>query len=127
MRPSLILLAAAVFAGALVPATTALAQSGDGDGRAIYLKHCRTCHGTTGKPTKQALRENPKMPTLDVALLSKLSDDSLVAIVTNGKGEGMKPFKGKLTAADIAAVAKYARTLAKPPAPTGAGSADPRR
>lgn len=118
MRPFLII-AAAVFAGSLIPASTARAQASNGDGRAIYLKQCRTCHGTTGKPTKQALRENPKMPTLDAALLSKLSDDSLVAVITNGKGEGMKPFKSKLKADEIAAVAKYVRTLVASPPPEG--------
>lgn len=126
MRTFLIF-AAAVVASSLIPASTALAQTSNGDGRAIYLKHCRTCHGTTGKPTKQALRENPKMPTLDAALLSKLSDDSLVAIVTNGKGEGMKPFKSKLSTAEIVAAAKYLRILANPPAPPETGSGDPRR
>lgn len=116
MRPFLIL-AAAVIAGSFIPASSAVAQGSDGDGRAIYLKSCRTCHGTKGTPTKQALRENPKMPTLDSTLLSKLSDDSLVTIITKGKGEGMKPFKGKLSADEIAAVAKYVRELVSSPKP----------
>lgn len=84
------------------------------DGRALYLKNCRSCHGTTGRPSKQALRETPKIPTIDQEFLSGRSDDSLTVVVTRGTGKDMKSFKEKLTAQEIDAVVKYVRTLGTP-------------
>lgn len=85
------------------------------DGKALYLKNCRSCHGTTGTPSKQALRETPKIAKLDQAFLAARSDDSLRVVIANGAGKDMKPFKEKLTAQEIDAVVKYLRTLGVPP------------
>jgi len=85
------------------------------DGQALYREHCRTCHGTTGRPTQRALDQYPKIPRLsDSIFMSKLSQDSIVALLEHGKGKDMKSFKDKLTPAEMVAVAQYVRTLAAP-------------
>ena len=104
------LLAAALALAGI--ATRGSAQAADG--KALYLKNCRSCHGTLGTPSKQALRETPKIRKLDQAFLSTLTDDSLSAVLTRGIGKDMKPFKDKLTAQEIQAVIKHVRTLGAP-------------
>lgn len=86
-------------------------------GKAAYLKNCRSCHGTTGTPPKQALREYPKIRALNAEFVGTISLDSMVAAITNGfgKGDEMKPFKSKLTKEEIQAIAEYVKNeLAKP-------------
>ncbi|SRR6266496_2037258 len=85
------------------------------DGRALYRENCRTCHGVTGRPTQRALDQYPKIPRLsDASFMSTLSRDSIVAVLAHGKGKDMKPFKDKLTPAEMVVVAEYVRTLATP-------------
>lgn len=106
-----IFLAAALVAGA----SDVMAQTSDG--KSAYLKNCRSCHGTTGTPPKQALREYPKIRALNAEFVGTTSIDSLVAVITNGfgKGDEMKPFKSKLTKEEIQAIAAYVKNeLAKP-------------
>lgn len=95
---------------------TSRAHAQTPDGKALYLKNCRSCHGNNGTPSKQALRETPKIATLDQTFLSKRSDDSLKAVLTNGAGKDMKSFKDKLSAAEMEAVIKHLRTLGTIPA-----------
>lgn len=80
------------------------------DGKALYLTHCKKCHGETGKPSDGIKKMNPKIETLDAAFLGKLKDAEVIKGITDGKGK-MKPFSEKMTAEEIAAVAKYIRTL----------------
>lgn len=80
------------------------------DGQAIYREECRSCHGIDGKPTKRALGQYKNIPTFDAAFLAKVSEDSIVAVLRHGAGKDMKSFKDKLSAAEIAAVAKYVKS-----------------
>jgi mono/diheme cytochrome c family protein len=77
------------------------------DGKSVYSDECRTCHGAAGKPTQRAVREYKDMPTFDAAFFSNRSQDSIVTVLNHGLGKDMKSFKGKLSAEEIAAVAKY--------------------
>lgn len=79
------------------------------DGQAVFREECRTCHGAAGKPTQRALSEYKKMPTFNAAFLSTRSLDSIVAVLNHGAGKDMKSFKDKLSAPEIAAVAKYVK------------------
>jgi len=100
--------------GALVGAggRDAIAQAPDG--KVIYRQECRTCHGTTGVPTGRALSQYESIPSLaDSAFQAGISDDSLLVVLRNGKGEDMKSFKDKLTLEDMRAVIAYMRTLAQ--------------
>jgi mono/diheme cytochrome c family protein len=84
------------------------------DGKAIYLANCKQCHGVLGEPTKAATRKYDKIASFrSEAFFTSRSNDSLSAVVRNGAGRDMKPFKEKLSAAEIEAVVKYIHTLAK--------------
>jgi mono/diheme cytochrome c family protein len=85
------------------------------DGQALYREHCRTCHGVAGKPTDFARRAFAAIPTLsDSAFLAGRSQDSIVAVLVHGAGDGrdMTSFKNRLTHEQMVAVARYVRTLA---------------
>lgn len=84
----------------------------DPDGRRLYLKNCRQCHGATGSPSDETKEKYPKIKTLsDAAFLAKLTDDSMATVIKKGKGKDMKSFSDRLSDAEIAAVVKYVRTL----------------
>jgi mono/diheme cytochrome c family protein len=94
---------------------TAAAQAADG--QAVYVKHCKTCHGATGAPTARMVGLYPKLKSLaDSGLMAGLSIDSIVNLIRKGQGD-MKPLADKLTADQITAVANYVKTLpgAHPP------------
>ncbi len=94
----------------LLPAlVTAPAAAQGSEGKALYLKHCRSCHGSSGQPTKQALRETPRIPALDAPFLVKRSADSLLAVLRQGVGRDMKSFKSKLSPEEMQAVVTYLR------------------
>lgn len=84
------------------------------NGKVLYLKNCRQCHGATGDPSEQTKHKYPKIKTLtDDAFLSARSDDSLVAVMKKGAGRDMKSFSEKLTPEQMAAIAKFVRSLNK--------------
>jgi len=116
-----LMLSLAIAAGAaLVAAPAAMRPAGhvaaasvqEPDGRALYLKNCRQCHGATGEPSAQSKHKYPKIKTLrDPAFLAARSDDSLVTVIKKGAGKDMKSLANKLTPEQMVAVAKYVRTL----------------
>jgi mono/diheme cytochrome c family protein len=103
--------------GLLVGFCSGAAVAQQPDGPALFKEHCRTCHGMSGKPTHLALTQYPKVPTMDSAFVAARSVDSIVTILTNGKGKDMKSFKAKLSPAEMRAVAEYVRTMAAAPKP----------
>ena len=102
---------------ALNPAQRAVAQGPDG--KQLYTDNCKKCPGVLGTPPKAMKEQFAKIATFDAAFIAKHTQDSIVTILTKGKGEDMKPFKGKLTPADMAAVAAYVHDLATRPKPGG--------
>ena len=95
----------------------AAAQAAAPDGQALYQANCRTCHGATGTPSERMAGLFPTLkPLSDSAFQASVSADSIVAVLTNGTGK-MRSFTGKLTPAEMAAVAKYVRTLKAAAAP----------
>lgn len=105
----LLQVASGVGLALILTAGTAAAQ--EADSASLYRENCRTCHGTVGKPTQRALSQYPKIPTMDSAFVSARSVDSIVTILTHGKGKDMKSFKDKLTPAQMRAVAEYVRGM----------------
>ena len=84
------------------------------DGKALYLKNCKQCHGVTGEPTKTAKRQYEKIASLnDAEFVKKLSTKTMLDVVRKGKGE-MKGFAEKMTVLEMEAVVAYVQTLAKP-------------
>lgn len=81
-------------------------------GRAIFKAQCVACHGPGGKgdgPAAPAL--NPRPANLaDAARMEKLSDDSLVQIVTAGRLT-MPGYGRTLTPEQVSEVVAYVRSL----------------
>jgi mono/diheme cytochrome c family protein len=84
------------------------------DGAGIFKTRCAICHGPTGHgdgPTAKAL--NPKPRNLsDAAYMSTRPDDSLLAVITNGKG-AMPKWGGVLKDEEIKLVLAHVRSLAE--------------
>lgn len=84
------------------------------DGKEIYLKSCKECHGVVGAPTKAALRKYEKIPDFtDPAFFKGKKHEELLDAVTKGKGRDMKGFAEKLSKEDIKAVVAYVHTMEK--------------
>jgi mono/diheme cytochrome c family protein len=98
-----------VLLGALTLVVSTAAAQG-ADGKTVYEANCKKCHGVTGKPSDGIKKMNPKIETFDAAFFAKRTDADLAKGISEGKGK-MKPFGDKLKADEIAAVAKYIRTL----------------
>ncbi len=100
-----------IFAAAvLVPCLAAVAGA-QADGKAIFDANCRKCHGASGAPPETIKHKYPKIPTMNAQFASARSVDSVVKILTHGKGEDMRSFQDKLTAPEMTAVAMYVRQL----------------
>jgi mono/diheme cytochrome c family protein len=81
-------------------------------GKAIYKAQCVVCHGQKGQgdgPAAVALNPRPSVIT-QAARVGKLPDDSLVLIVTTGRG-GMPGFGKILTPDQVLEVIAHLRTL----------------
>ena len=85
----------------------------DPPGKALYEANCRKCHGVRGVPPKTMKAKYEKIATFDADFFKKHSDDSVVTILTKGKGEDMKSFKAKLTHEQMEQVADYIKSFAK--------------
>jgi mono/diheme cytochrome c family protein len=77
------------------------------DGKALYESKCTMCHDQQGTPKKMgegsANLGDPKWQAQN-------SVEAVVKVITEGKGK-MKPYKERLSAEEIAAVAAYVKTL----------------
>jgi mono/diheme cytochrome c family protein len=82
-------------------------------GKAPYEESCRRCHGTNGVPSSAMKAMFPKIAAFDGAFVAKRSSESIVSLLTKGNGEAMKPYEGKLSHAQMVAVAAYIRSFAK--------------
>jgi cytochrome c oxidase cbb3-type subunit III len=82
------------------------------DAKALFDQSCMQCHGVRGHPPRAMKASLPNIPTFDSAFIAVRTDDSIVTVLTRGKNGDMPSFKGKLTPAQMAVLAKYVRTLA---------------
>ena len=81
-----------------------------GDGKAIYDKACKSCHGASGAPNPAiAKMMKVEMKDLSSAEVQALSNDAMKKVITEGQGK-MKPVKA---VTDVAAVIAYVRSLKK--------------
>ena len=90
-----------------------LTQSGDPQkGKAIYERHCVTCHGPGGKgdgPIGQALIP----PAANLTFLGKQSDQTILDTLRNGRpGTAMPAWKDDLNALELNHLLSFLRTLA---------------
>lgn len=81
-------------------------------GAAVYKSECVVCHGRQGKGdgTVAKSMKPPPADLTDTARMARLSDDSLVQIITHGRG-GMPGFKDDLAPAQVRQVVAFIRTL----------------
>ena len=97
----------------VAPARVSLTQQ-EADGKAVYLKSCKDCHGVIGVPTKASMRKYDKIATFaDPAFFKTRKDSELIEAVEKGKGRDMKGFADKLSKEEIKAVVAYVHTLEK--------------
>lgn len=97
-----------VFASLLFAAPL-LSQSVDG--KELYDKNCKECHGAVGTPAKITLVKFPRIVTFDSAFVAHHSVDSIVKILTKGKNDDMISFHRDLTDNEMTALAQYIRKL----------------
>ena len=82
------------------------------DGMALFHENCKKCHGVIGKPPVAMQKKYEKIAEFNAEFIAKRTVDSVVKVLTKGKGDDMKSFKDKMTPEEIAAVAKYVHELA---------------
>jgi mono/diheme cytochrome c family protein len=97
-----------VFASMLFAAPL-LAQSVDG--KELYDKNCKECHGAVGIPAKITLVKFPKIVRFDSAFVAHHSVDSIVKILTKGKNDNMISFHRDLNDNEMTSLAQYIRKL----------------
>ena len=111
---------------ALTPAARAArASAANGDvkpGREIYVRHCATCHGETGRGDGASAASFATKPSdlTDGRLMNGLPDEFLHNVIMHGGpaeglSPGMPPWSAYLSDADTREVIQYIRTLATPP------------
>lgn len=103
--------------GASVPAPKPSAPAptpGSALGAQVFAKRCALCHGADGHGDGVASKGlNPKPRNFhDVAYMSTRTDAQLLEIIHKGKGV-MPKWGGQLSEAEITAVLKHVRSLAK--------------
>lgn len=83
----------------------------DPDAAAIYKAKCAMCHAANGSgdtPTGKTM----KVRDLRSEEVQKMKDEDLEKVIESGKGK-MPAYKSKLSDAEIDALVKYIRDLAK--------------
>ncbi|HUL49364.1 MAG TPA: cytochrome c [Gemmatimonadales bacterium] len=81
------------------------------DGAALYKQHCKSCHGAKGIPPANMRTVFPELKTLaDSGKFAAIPLDTIEAVLRKGKGH-MRSFQGTLKPEEMAAVAKYVKTL----------------
>lgn len=83
------------------------------DGQALYLKHCKNCHGPAGGEPSAVMKARLNPPALfDAAFLAKTDDAKFMDSMEKG-GKKMKPLAAKMSKPEMEAVIKYVRGYAK--------------
>ena len=84
-------------------------------GKALYEKHCLTCHGPQGKGDGPAGRMlKPPAADFTSSASKKKSEADLMQVVENGKpGTAMAPWKSQLSQAELNDLIGYVMTLRK--------------
>ena len=124
--PTFMIILLATLSGLTLMSTTSnnsvSAPIGSPDrGRAIYLKHCLSCHGLTGNGDgTEAPYLSPRPASLISAGTSAKSDKELLQIIDQGKPHtAMRAWNGLLTDEEQRDVLAYIRSLIqfRPPSP----------
>ncbi|HLE86607.1 MAG TPA: cytochrome c [Candidatus Brocadiaceae bacterium] len=84
----------------------------DIDAKKLYMTHCKTCHGTDGKPTELGVGLEARDFT-DAAWQAKVTDEQIIKQINDGTPEKMMPFKEKLTSDEVKALVPVVRSFGK--------------
>ncbi|MBP1686722.1 MAG: cytochrome c class [Deltaproteobacteria bacterium] len=109
-KTQILKIGAAIVAGAVLFVTASARVARAEDGKALYDKNCKSCHGESGKgdgPAAKALKPPPD-PFAKGA--KSMSEADIVEAI-----KGLKkhpPFGGKLNEEQLKAVAQYVKQLA---------------
>lgn len=112
MKRFFILFMSLVLVLFLIPGMS-LAEEGDfKEGRALYLKHCKVCHGSGGKGDGYT-HFNPPVADLTASKIQKKSDKELWESIHMGvSNSAMGMWRFVLSDEEIALVLGYVRSLA---------------
>jgi mono/diheme cytochrome c family protein/uncharacterized membrane protein len=89
-----------------VPATPSI--------RELFQKRCVTCHGADGTGN-EARNRLPEIPDFTNASWHKQrADAQLTAVILNGKGDNMPPWRGKISEEQARGLVAYLRAFAPP-------------
>jgi mono/diheme cytochrome c family protein len=108
---------AALTGAGLLLAAPAWSDAAAPDGKALFTKHCISCHGTDGRgnpnPDKaKSIGVDPELMNLGRAEAKSLTRDQLKAILLKGK-EKMPAFEKKLKPDQVEPVLDYTEQLAE--------------
>ncbi|HYL05857.1 MAG TPA: cytochrome c [Thermoanaerobaculia bacterium] len=110
-RMKMLIAALTLLAAASALAAPPAARADAAAGAPLYKDKCMGCHGADGSgstPMGKAL----KVQDLRKPEIQAKKDAELAASITNGKGK-MPAQKGNLSAAQVAEIVSYVRTLGK--------------
>ncbi|MCF6158870.1 MAG: c-type cytochrome [wastewater metagenome] len=82
------------------------------DAEMLYMSHCKTCHGTDGKPTDLGEGLGARDFT-DPQWQTKITDEQIIKQITEGSAGQMFPFKDKLSEEEIKALVPIVRGFGK--------------
>ncbi len=100
-----------VMLGLALPVAPAFADEGDSID-ALYMKHCKSCHGDTGKgDTKLGIKHKVDDMT-DPKWQARHSDEKIKKAIVEGVPKTkMKGFKDKLTSAQVDSMVQFVRAM----------------
>ena len=107
-------------AGSITKGIDKMAQTIKARGAQLFMKHCATCHGETGKGDGKmaASIPEPKPSNLtDAAWKHGSTDGEIFTMIKDGsKGTGMRGYGARMKPDDMWNVVNYVRALAPPTA-----------
>lgn len=103
---------AAALVGLPVGSSFATTPAAFQDGAALYAAKCAKCHNADGKGNDKYKKQGIEDMS-NAAWQKNHSDAKITAAISNGKGDFMPAWKGKMKPAEITAVVKHIRSLKK--------------
>ncbi len=86
------------------------------EGRKLYLRHCASCHGPSGKGDgSMALAGGTPANLTDETWDHGSSDGEVFVVIRDGTSSDMEPYKDRLTEKQMWQLVNYIRTLGPKP------------